>query len=155
MSVSVDPDKPNYIGLINESVHTIDDQDIGDIYAINKYFLVVKRGYINVHFYYIPIVKVEGWDGHVLWLNITESEISKYEKDIFPHPLRYYVKGFIYEGMPPPVAMVNQIPTKLKTFDKVYSHDDKEQVNIYKCDLCGTLLTNENEYKNHILDQHQ
>lgn len=44
MSVSVNPEKSNYIGLINESVHTSDDKDIGDVYAMNKYFLVVKRG---------------------------------------------------------------------------------------------------------------
>lgn len=44
MSPSVDPEKLNYIGLINESVHTSDDRDIGDVFAINKYFLVVKRG---------------------------------------------------------------------------------------------------------------
>ena len=55
MSVSTDPNKLNYIGLINESVHTINNEDIGDIYAINKFFVVVKKGFINVHFYYIPL----------------------------------------------------------------------------------------------------
>ena len=44
MSASVNPEKVNYIGLINESVHTGDDKDIGDVFAVNKYFLVVKRG---------------------------------------------------------------------------------------------------------------
>jgi hypothetical protein len=38
MSPSVDPEKLNYIGLINESVHTSDDKDIGDVFAINKTF---------------------------------------------------------------------------------------------------------------------
>jgi hypothetical protein len=33
----------NWKELINESVHTSDDIDIGDIYAVNKNFIVVKR----------------------------------------------------------------------------------------------------------------
>lgn len=157
MSVSVDPEKPNYIGLINESVHSSDDEDIGDIYAINKYFLVVKRGFVRVHYYYIPLEKVEGWDGHVLWLNIPKEDISKYERDIFPHPLRYYVKDFQYEKMPPYVPVINKIPLKGKTFGEVYkSQDDEngEDIHIYKCDLCNEILANESEYQKHVTENH-
>lgn len=60
------PTKGHWIELINESVHTTDDIDIGDIDAVSRDFIVVKRGYVNIHYYYIPISKVEGWDGHVL-----------------------------------------------------------------------------------------
>jgi hypothetical protein len=63
------PDQPvkrSWIDLINESVHTSDDGDIGDIDAVSRDFIVVKRGFVNVHYYYIPISKVEGWDGKVL-----------------------------------------------------------------------------------------
>jgi hypothetical protein len=55
-----------WFSIINESVHTSDDVDIGDIEALNKNFVVVKRGFINVHYYYIPVSRVEGWDGSVL-----------------------------------------------------------------------------------------
>jgi hypothetical protein len=34
----------NWIGLINESVHTSDDVDIGDIEAVGRDFVVIKRG---------------------------------------------------------------------------------------------------------------
>ena len=67
--------KKTWIGLIDESVHTSDDIDIGDIDAVSRDFVVVKRGFVNVHYYYIPISKVEGWDGHVLWLKITVKEL--------------------------------------------------------------------------------
>jgi hypothetical protein len=68
--------------LLNESVHTSDDQDIGDIEAVNREFVVVKRGFVNVHRYFIPADKVEGWDGNVVWLKITEDEVKrKYQKD--------------------------------------------------------------------------
>ena len=44
-----------------------------------------------MHYYYIPMSKVEGWDGHVLWLKITEEEVKrKYERDLIPDPTRYY-----------------------------------------------------------------
>ena len=36
--------------------------DIGDIYAVSRNFVVVMRGIINIHYYYIPINKVEAWD---------------------------------------------------------------------------------------------
>jgi hypothetical protein len=58
--------KITWIDLINESVHTSDDVDIGDIDAVSRDFIVVKRGFLNVHYYYIPMGKAEGWDGNVL-----------------------------------------------------------------------------------------
>ena len=47
--------KDNWIDLINESVHTSDDIDVGDIEAVSRDFIVVKRGIINIHYYYILV----------------------------------------------------------------------------------------------------
>ena len=47
--------KKTWIGLIDESVHTSDDVDIGDIDAVSRDLVVVKRGIVNIHYYYIPI----------------------------------------------------------------------------------------------------
>jgi len=77
----------------NPPVHTSDDLDIGDIDTVSRNFIVVKRGFVNVHYYYIPVTKVEGWDGHVLWLRITMNEAkANYERDKIPDPSQYYVK---------------------------------------------------------------
>jgi hypothetical protein len=38
--------KGKWMDLINESVHTVDDVDIGDIDAVNVDFIVVKRGFV-------------------------------------------------------------------------------------------------------------
>jgi len=35
---------------------------IGHIETTNKNTIVVKRGILNVHYYYIPTDVVEGWD---------------------------------------------------------------------------------------------
>lgn len=154
MSVSIDPDKPNYIGLINESVHTADDADIGDIYAINKYFLVVKRGFINIHYYYIPLNKVEGWDGDVLWLNIPEEKVKEFERDAFPDIGRYYVKGVSYENFPPYVPQPDLIPRRYKgeNFNK---NINKPETDIkFVCDLCNTDFDNEISLSEHISENH-
>jgi hypothetical protein len=40
----VPSDPSRWTDLIGESVHTSDDQDIGDIEAVGRNFIVVKRG---------------------------------------------------------------------------------------------------------------
>ena len=78
--------------ITQESVHTSDDIDIGDIEATSKDTVVVKRGIINVHYYYIPVSLIEGSDEQAVWLTITEQEIKdKYEKDSEPDPAKYFM----------------------------------------------------------------
>jgi len=48
--------------LMGESVHTSDDEGFGDVEAVSRNFIVVKRGIVIVRHYYIPVNKVEGWD---------------------------------------------------------------------------------------------
>ena len=92
-SIASNSETKSVLDLTQEPVHTNDDKDLGDIEAINKDSIVVKRGFKDVHYYYIPISKVEGWDGHVVWLNIYESEvINNYEGKKQPDSLRYYTK---------------------------------------------------------------
>jgi ribosomal 30S subunit maturation factor RimM len=42
-------DPSSWTDLIGESVYTSDDQDIGDIEAVSRNFIVVKKGLVNVH----------------------------------------------------------------------------------------------------------
>lgn len=51
--MTLTPEKANWIDLINESVHTSDEVDIGHINAVSRDFIVVKRGLINVQYYYV------------------------------------------------------------------------------------------------------
>jgi hypothetical protein len=81
-STNISKEKIGWSDLINESVHTSDDIDIGDIYAVSRNFVVVMRGFVYVHYYYIPIKKIEGWDGNVLWLKKTEKYVKKTMKEI-------------------------------------------------------------------------
>jgi hypothetical protein len=147
------PMKGKWIDLINESVHTVDDVDIGDINAVNVDFIVVKRGFVNVHYYYIPIHRVEGWDGHVLWLKITETEAkTKYEKDMVPNPSRYYVKDYPhYAATNYPELLIIQPKHKRPIFTAPPTPD---MPTVYKCDLCDTIMQSGEELSKHVASQH-
>jgi hypothetical protein len=150
-----------WLDLLNESVHTSDDIDIGDVEAVNREFLVIKRGFVNVHRYFIPASKVEGWDGHVLWLKITEEEVKqKYENDkAIPDPARYLTKdyeNYYMYGVYPPIGW---IPVR---YDNVPRYPlpasagirSAEEPVVFKCDLCGSTFRNDTEYANHVRLNH-
>jgi len=97
ISSTISKEKKELISVLNESVHTSDNIDIGDTYGISRNFIIVKRGFINIHYYYIPIKHVEGWDGNRIWLKISESTVmEKYEREKLPDPNQYYINNYPY-----------------------------------------------------------
>ena len=163
---SSNPTKSGWLDLINESIHTSDDIDIGDIDAVSRDFVVVKRGFVNVHYYYIPITKVEGWDSHVLWLRITENEVkANYERDKIPDPSRYYVKDYpTYTAeyypeliMIPPRYIQPVFGTTVPPYSPRTEETTKAEPSIqdaYVCDLCNTSFKTEEELSNHVGSQY-
>jgi hypothetical protein len=147
------PSEISWVDLVDEPVHTSDDNDIGDIDAVSRDFIVVKRGFLKVHYYYIPITKVEGWDGFVLWLKITEEEVKKnYERDVIPNPSRFYVKDFPgYTTVYPEVTMITPKFTR-----PLYTAKDStpEELRIYRCDLCSSMFRSEDELSSHVATTH-
>ncbi len=166
MTAAEKGEKMTWTDLINESVHTSDDIDIGDVDAVSRSFVVVKRGFVNVHYYYIPINKVEGWDGNILWLTIPEEKVvTKYEReDMPPDPSRYYVKDYpVYRtAYYPPLTIIpskyvgttyaSTLPGGTITSGTVPSSDVST---LYKCDLCGELnIKTEDELSGHVRVKH-
>ena len=154
-SSSSSPQPKSWIELINESVHTSDDIDIGDIDAVSRDFVVVKRGFVNVHYYYIPITKVEGWDGNVLWLKATENEVkANYERDKTPDPLQYYLKDYAYySSLHYPELTTIPLRDTRPVFTTP-SPPNSEVHLIYKCGLCDTPFNTEDELSKHVTSQH-
>ena len=162
----------NWKELINESVHTSDDIDIGDIYAVNKNFIVVKRGFINIHYYYIPMFHVEGWDGKVLWLKLDADTVnSKYQKnDTYPDPYRYFLKDrpiYYKNDLSEVMAIPSKIAEPAYSFEypvttiesnsevKDNDHNFSENNSKFKCDLCDkTNFNSEEDLTNHIKLEH-
>ncbi len=149
-----------FTDLLNESVHTSDDIDIGDIEAVNNNFVIVKRGFINVHYYYIPTSKVEGWDGNVVWLSISENIVKdKYERSIEPDPYKYYTKNYKYytPNYYPATTyypMMSIIPSRYVMPSTYSSTTDKERSNIIQCDLCQERFATEDKLNHHINEEH-
>ena len=146
--------KKVWIDLINESVHTSDDVDIGDIAAVSRDFIiVVKRGFVNVHYYYIPIGKVEGWDGSVLWLKVPEEYVKRnYERDIMPDPSRYYVKDF-----PDYTAIYPEVEIIMPKYSRpVYTtrNTTPEDFRKHLCELCQTTSDTEDDLSRHVSTSH-
>ena len=159
-SSSDDTAKLTWTNLIDESVHTSDDMDIGDIDAVNRDFIVVQRGFVNIHYYYIPITKVEGWDGHILWLKITENEVkANYERDKTPDPSQYYVKDYpTYTTDYYPELMVIEPRFVGPGFGSPppYSPDAEKTTKrtAYECVLCNISFNTEDKLSRHISSQH-
>jgi hypothetical protein len=147
--------KKKWEDMIKQSVHTADDIDINDIDALSRDFIVVKRGYLNEHYYYIPITKAEGWDGEVLWLKIKEDEVkSKYERQTVPDPSRYYIKGD-YSGYSTTFPGLKTIPPKYEKPSRkaaIILPDDPNRQ--YGCALCEKLFKTEDELTNHVATAH-
>jgi hypothetical protein len=139
--------------IVDESVHTTDDKDIGDVEAVNRDFIVVKRGFVNVHRYFIPIDKVHGWDGNVLWLSITEEAVkANYERDtIIPDPSIYYVKGqenkYTGTQWKEFVRIEPRYTTpKYTTAPKVA----KDEPIVLRCVLCDAGFSTDEEFSMHV-----
>lgn len=64
-------------------------KELGEIEAVNKDTIVVKKG---GKYYYIPIDEVEGWDGRAVYLTITDEEAKQFEKKAKPDKSDYFTK---------------------------------------------------------------
>jgi hypothetical protein len=156
-------DPSSWTDLIGKSVHTNDDQDIGDIEAVSRNFIVVKKGIVNVHRYYLPLHRVEGWDGKVVWLKITEQEVkSNYERNVVPDPYNYH-----YSSAPTvePTNVVRRfqinmpkIPPRVQEERPFLISPERsgEQVveRVFTCNLCDTVFSSEDELSSHIESKH-
>ena len=107
-----------------------------------------------------PIHKVEGWDGHILWLKITEQEVvRKYERDeIVPDSSRYYVKDYpVYNtAYYPPFTMIPAMYTRNAYTTTTTPPSPKEDILIvFKCKLCREPnLKTEDALSDHIRSRH-
>lgn len=151
----------SWTDLIGESVHTSDDQDIGDIEAVSRNFIVVKKGFVKVTRYYIPLHKVEGWDGKVVWLKISEEDVEKdYERNTTPDPYNYHYSSA------PTVDTSNvlrrfqinmpKIPPRTqeeRPFLVSQERPAQEQA-VFKCILCSSKFKSDDELSDHVETSH-
>jgi len=83
-----------------------------EVEAVNKDTIVVKRGLRNARYYYVPLDKVEGWDGHVVCLTITEDEVKQFERKAIPDKSSYFTKdqGYGSEAIEKDKKLSDKLP---------------------------------------------
>ena len=64
--------------------------DLGEVQEIGQEFVVTERGRVKKNKFYLPKMLVAGYDGDVLWFNITEQEADdNFKKDEPPQMGEY------------------------------------------------------------------
>lgn len=64
--------------------------DLGEVQEIGQEFVVTERGRVKKNKFYLPKLLVAGYDGEVLWFNITEQEAeNNFKKDRPPQMGEY------------------------------------------------------------------
>jgi hypothetical protein len=157
----VPSDPSNWTDLIDESEYSSDDQDMGDIEAVSRNFIVVKKGLVNIHRYYIPLHRVEGWDGKAVWLKTAEEAVKRdYERDVAPDPYNYH-----YSSAPTvdPSNVVSRFqinipkipPRALDERPFVVSQESSgREESVFLCNLCNASFKTDDELSRHVESNH-
>ena len=96
--------------------------------------------------------KVEGWDGNVLWLKVTENEVKEnYERDTIPDPNNYYIKEYqYYAGYYYPLPMISRRYSEPHQDITTRSSPEKNVPRLYKYVLCNQIFDSQDELDKHI-----
>ena len=149
-------DIKNWTQLLDHRARTKDGEDIGNICAVNRDFIVVKNGIINSHYYYVPIGRVEGWDGNVLWLNMGKNEVKKdCARDGAPDPSNYYMKeNPLFAEAYYPSFVVIPPKTAPQAHQGQSGQDQENSRQDVECTLCHAMFETPAELTLHIDKMH-
>jgi hypothetical protein len=122
---------------------------------------VVKKGLVNIHRYYNPLHRVEGWDGKVVWLKTAEEAVKRdYERDVAPDPYNYH-----YSSAPTvdPSNVVSRFqinmpkipPRSLDERPFVVSQESSErEESVFLCNLGNASFKTDDELSRHVESNH-
>jgi hypothetical protein len=109
-----DQSTKSVMDLTKESVYVRKrkGKEIGDVEAVNSSTIVVKKGKRGGKYYYIPVDKVEGWDGHSVCLTVTEDEAKQFENKAKPNKSEYFTKdqGYGSEATEKDKSFTHKLP---------------------------------------------
>jgi|SRR5215510_1168122 len=64
---------------IKKEARGTDDSDFGEVQDIGNHYVVTQKGVVNKERFFIPKYCVEGFDGHTLYFNATESDLRGWQ----------------------------------------------------------------------------
>ena len=66
--------------VIKKEAIGIDGLDLGEVHEVGDTYIITQKGLINKKRYHIPISSVESFDGDILKLRVSESELKGFEE---------------------------------------------------------------------------
>jgi hypothetical protein len=54
---------------------------LGEVHEVTSDSVITKKALVDKERFYLPKDKVVRFDGHNLWLNISEEEADRYKRD--------------------------------------------------------------------------
>ena len=71
----------NWDDVIKKEARGLNDANLGEVQEVAPEYVITKKGVVDKDRFYLPRDKVDRFDGHNLWFNITEEEAKLYKKD--------------------------------------------------------------------------
>lgn len=66
---------------IDEDVKTAEGKKAGQIRAISKDFVQIRKGSIDKKYFFVPKYYIQGYDGDDIWLSLHEDEVKQFESE--------------------------------------------------------------------------
>ncbi len=80
MSSSSNKDNIDWNDVIKKEAIGTDGLDLGTVHEVGDTYIVTQKGLLNKKRYHIPISSAESFDGDILKLRVSESELQGYEE---------------------------------------------------------------------------
>lgn len=80
MSSSSNKDNIDWNNAVKKEAIGTDGLDLGTVHAVGDTYIVTQKGLLNKKRYHIPISSAESFDGEIVKLRVSESELQGYEE---------------------------------------------------------------------------
>ena len=153
----------NYVKLINESVHTSDDIDIGDIFAVNKNFIVVVRGSCSPITTISQLIRWKAGMGMYYGLQCLKNMLKVIMKEMFILTTLDILSKMIFlikESLQilEPIRIPSKSKREVSSRNKVSTTSFASPVSpasSYRCDLCNISVKSESQLSKHLSTEHE
>ena len=92
------------------------DLDLGEVQEIGTNYIVTKKGRVSKENFYIPKYMSEGYDGHTLYFNVTEAQLTGFGRESAPSYEEY--AQYRVAHVPPDIETRVHVVKSRRTVDR-------------------------------------
>lgn len=93
--------------VIKKEARVTDDSDFGEVQEVGPNYVLTQRGMLEKERYYVPKYLVYGYDGHTLWFDVGNADVTKFKRDTAPQYEEYATQ---YKKTDMPADVETRIP---------------------------------------------